>query len=305
MEERIKNLLKLYEIEYYSPNEFQPIVDEDDETKVAFVHNTVKLGNNVSLGNNVLILPNTEIKDDVYIGEETFIGSKCYIQNEVEICRNCYIGHHNSIYHRTYIDVGTEIGSFNTIFHMTQIINNNTEDPDNESTIIIGDYNEIGTGVTIRDGVRIGSHCLIGSNSKLDEYVVLKDHVILEPKCIINKSAYLDEYVKLQEYVIIGEASTVYHHSEIKAFICIPECMTVPPNTNITLTNIPIAVPIRSFERTFVLNGFWYKDLSPVSPYLMDDKSLYYNFESKAVPAFKEWFAFYRKQFERKTDDDE
>ena len=136
-----------------------------------------KKGKNIIIENNVLVFhPNRiHLGNNIYIGHNTIL--KSYHRGIISIEDNSWIGQNCFIHGAGKIFIGKNVGigpSVNIISSYHYLNNVKKYITDNKlifKEVIIGDGSDIGIGVTILPGVKIGKRCMIGANSLVNKNI--------------------------------------------------------------------------------------------------------------------------------------
>ncbi|MBE0433689.1 UDP-3-O-(3-hydroxymyristoyl)glucosamine N-acyltransferase [candidate division WOR-3 bacterium] len=139
----------------------------------------------VELGDNCTVEPFAVIKKGARVGNNTYIGAQCYIDEGVVIGESCRICPGTVIYKHTQvgdfvvIDSNTVIGKEGFGF----VKQARYERIRHIGGVIVGNFVEIGSGVTIDRGT-IGN-TVIGDGTKIDNQVHIAHNVRIGRDCII------------------------------------------------------------------------------------------------------------------------
>lgn len=160
-----------------------------------FNNRNVEISPSASLGKNVRIGDNTSILDNVIIGDNTII------------CNNCVIGEplNDYYFNEQYSNPVTEIGK-NSLIRSHTIIYGGCSIGDNFST---------GHRVTIRENMKIGSHCRIGTLSDLQGSSEMGDY------CWLHSSVHIGQHSKIGDFVFIYPYTVFTNDPHPPSNICI------------------------------------------------------------------------------------
>jgi len=167
-----------------------------------------------------LVDRNAKLADDVAVGAYAVIGPK------VTIGRHTRVGSHTVIEGRTSIGHNNRIGHHVCLGQYPQDLKYRGED----STLEIGDHNDIRENVTMHIGTEngggrtaIGSHnylmvgahvahdCIIGDHTILSNNVMLAGHIIIHDHAILAGGAGVSHYVTIGRYAFIGGLAGIVH----------------------------------------------------------------------------------------------
>lgn len=129
-----------------------------------------------NIGSNSSVWHFTHIRSSAKVGNDTTIGSHCYVDKEVIIGDKCKIQNGCNIYHPAKIGNCVFIGPGAMLIndkHPKATKENGDRLTDDDwlcQGVVIEDFANIGAGVIIMPGVKIGHHSTIGAGS-----VVTKD----------------------------------------------------------------------------------------------------------------------------------
>ncbi len=149
----------------------------------ALVHADARLGANVEVG------PFAIIEKDVSIGDD------CVIQAHAVLTNNVNIGHRNSIGYGTIIGAAPQDHAHNDSV---------------QSSVVIGDDNQIREYVTIHRGTKEGSTTSVGNGNMLMTGVHLGHNVQMGHHNIIANNVLFAGYVDITDDVVVGGGS-VFH----------------------------------------------------------------------------------------------
>ena len=161
-----------------------------------------------------MIKNNTFIHPDSKISKSTIIEPFSYVDEDVKIGKNCWIGNNVTIYsgaNHVKIFPGAVISA------IPQDLKFNNE----KSTVEIDDHTTIRECVTISRGTidklttKIGKKCLIMAYSHIAHDCIVKDNVIMA-----NMST-LGGHVEIQEYASLGGGVLVHQFCKIGSHVFI------------------------------------------------------------------------------------
>ena len=195
--ELAKTISKLY------PNAHIDYPDESLKTPKKSKFKNVKFGNNVLVGKNVKI------------GSNSIIGSNTIIEHEVEIGKNCVIGHGNIIKNslignNVVIQDNTKIGQKG--FGFIPLKDKNLKFP-HIGRVLINDNVEIASGCTIDRGSV--DDTVIGKNSYLDNQVHIAHNVKIGDNCMIAGQVGFAGSSTIGNNVSIGGQAGISGHLNI------------------------------------------------------------------------------------------
>ncbi|KPJ74212.1 hypothetical protein AMJ52_01455 [candidate division TA06 bacterium DG_78] len=182
---------------------------------------------NVVVPKSCIIEPFVIIKSGAKIGNETYIGANCVIDRDTSIGKNCEIHPHTVIYKNTKIGNFVSIHS-NTVIGKEgfgYIKKRGYKRFKHIGGVVIGDFVEIGSNVTIDRGT-IG-HTIIGRGTKIDNLVHIAHNVKIGTNCIImgqvgiagstkiGDNVVLCGQVGVKDHITIGNGVTVYAKSGV------------------------------------------------------------------------------------------
>jgi acetyltransferase-like isoleucine patch superfamily enzyme len=153
-----------------------------------FNNRNVHISPTATLGKNVKIGDNTSILDNVFIGDNTIITNNCIIGEPT----NGYY------YDKEYINAKTIIGSDSLIRSHSIIYSGCT----------IGDNFSTGHRVTIRENMKIGTHCRVGTLSDLQGFSEIGDYCWLHSNVHIGQQSTIGNFVFIYPYVVFTNDPT-------------------------------------------------------------------------------------------------
>ena len=194
-------------------------------SSLAYIHPTVKLGNNVTIMAHASIMEGVEIEDDVVIYPGVVIepyakiGKGTILKPNVVIGAYCIIGKHVIIHANSVIGAdgfGYYDDKSGERHKIPQIGN-----------VIIGDYVELGAGVTIDratiDSTRVGDH------TKIDDQVHIGHNCQFGRYIYVAGNAGISGSVIAEDYVIIAGQAGIADHVHLKEGTIIYALTGVPP----------------------------------------------------------------------------
>lgn len=152
-------------------------------------------------GKNVRISPSAKIGENCKIGDNTIIYDNVIIGDNTIICNDCVIGEPLNNY---YLDMDNYqnpqliIGA-NSLIRSHSIIYAGSE---------IGSFFQTGHRVTIREGMKIGSHCSVGTLSDLQGYSVFGDYVRLHSNVHIGMQSKIGNFCWIFPYTVFTNDPT-------------------------------------------------------------------------------------------------
>jgi len=162
-----------------------------------------------------VIEPYTIIKSGTRLGNGTFIGAGVYIEGDVEIGENCFIHPGVIIYKKTKIGNFAEINSHSVIgkegFGYVKI--KGYKRIRHIGGVVIGDFVEIGSNVTIDRGT-IGN-TIIDSGTKIDNLVHIAHNVRIGKNCLIMGQVGIAGSTKIGDNTILCGQVGVSDHLKI------------------------------------------------------------------------------------------
>jgi UDP-3-O-[3-hydroxymyristoyl] glucosamine N-acyltransferase len=170
----------------------------------------------VQLPESCTVEPFAVIKKNARIGSGTYIGAHCYIDEGVVIGENC------EIHPSTVICRGTKIGSFSMI-NSSAVIGKEGfgyvkrkryEKVRHIGGVVVGDFVEIGSGVTI-DRATIGN-TIVGEGTKIDNQVHIAHNVKIGRNCIIMGQAGIAGSSRVGDNVILCGQVGISDHLQIE-----------------------------------------------------------------------------------------
>ena len=145
-------------------------------SNLAYVHPDAKIGN------NVIIEPFAYIEGDVVIGDD------------------CWIGPHACIYNGARLGKGNKVHPGACIACLPQDLKFAGE----QTTAVIGDYNDIRECVTIARGTASRGTTVVGDHNLLMAYVHVAHDDVVGSHCVIANRVSLAGEVEVGDWVVIG-----------------------------------------------------------------------------------------------------
>lgn len=166
-------------------------------------------------GENCTIEPFAVIRKGAHLGNNTYIGAHCYVDENVVVGGGCRLGPGTVLYKRTQVgdyctvDAGTVIGKEGFGF----IRQTRYERIRHIGGVIIGDFVEIGSNVTIDRGT-IGN-TVIGDGTKIDNQVHIAHNVRVGRDCIIMGQCGIAGSSKIGNNVVLCGQVGISDHLEL------------------------------------------------------------------------------------------
>ena len=151
-------------------------------SNLAYVHPDAKIGNNVT------IEPFAYVEGDVVIGDD------------------CWIGPHACIYNGARLGKGNKVHPGACIACLPQDLKFEGE----QTTAVIGDYNDIRECVTIARGTASRGTTIVGSNNLLMAYVHVAHDDVVGSHCVIANRVSLAGEVEIGDWVVIGGHAAIH-----------------------------------------------------------------------------------------------
>lgn len=168
------------------------------------------------LASSCTVEPFTVIKRNAQIGHGTSIGAQCYIDEGVVIGASCrilpctVIHKHTQLGNFVIVDSNTVIGKEGFGY----VKKERYERIRHIGGVIIGDFVEIGSGVSIDRGT-IGN-TVIGEGTKIDNQVHIAHNVRIGKNCIIMGQAGIAGSSKIGDNVVLCGQVGISDHLEIQ-----------------------------------------------------------------------------------------
>ncbi len=159
------------------------------------------------------IHPSAIVEDGANIADDATIGPFCYVQSDTSIGRGSVLKNHVSVYAHSSIGANAAIHAGAVIGDLPQDLE---FDPDNISTVTIGDDCIIREGVTIHRGTKhntgtvIGNGCFLMANSHvahnctLGDRVIFANGVLLGGYVTIGDGAFLSGNAMVHQFCKVG-----------------------------------------------------------------------------------------------------
>ena len=169
----------------------------------------------VEMGANCTVEPFALVRAAARVGDNTYIGAQCYIDEGVVVGAGCRLGPGTVLYKRTQVgdyctvDAGTVIGKEGFGF----IRQARYERIRHIGGVIIGDFVEIGSGVTIDRGT-IGN-TVVGDGTKIDNQVHIAHNVRVGRDCIIMGQCGIAGSSKIGNNVVLCGQVGIGDHLDI------------------------------------------------------------------------------------------
>jgi UDP-3-O-[3-hydroxymyristoyl] glucosamine N-acyltransferase len=168
------------------------------------------------LASSCAVEPFTIIKNGAHVGHGTSIGAQCYIDEGVVIGANCRISpnsvicKHTQVGNHVTVDSNTVVGKEGFGY----VRKERYERIRHIGGVIIGDFVEIGSGVTIDRGT-VGN-TVIGEGTKIDNGVHIAHNVRIGRNCIIMGQSGIAGSSKIGNNVVLCGQVGVSDHLEIE-----------------------------------------------------------------------------------------
>ena len=154
---------------------------------------------------------NNYINHNSKIGQSTKIEAFSYIDEDVIIGDNCWIGNNVTIYSGARIGNNVRIFPGAVISSIPQDLKFGGE----KTSVKIGDNCTIREFVTISKGTKDKMTTIVGKNCLIMAYSHLAHDCIVKDNCIIVNGVQVGGHVEIGEYAIIGGGSLVHQFSKI------------------------------------------------------------------------------------------
>ena len=156
-------------------------------SNLAYVHPDAKIGNNVT------IEPFAYVEGDVVIGDD------------------CWIGPHACIYNGARLGKGNKVHPGACIACLPQDLKFDGE----QTTAVIGDYNDIRECVTIARGTASRGTTVVGDHNLLMAYVHVAHDDVIGSHCVVaNRCSFAGE-VEVGDWVVIGGHCAIHQWVKI------------------------------------------------------------------------------------------
>ncbi len=170
----------------------------------------------VKLASSCSVEPFTMIKRDAEIGHGTQVGAQCYIDEGVRVGANCRIAPGVVIYKHTQIGNFVAVDSNSVIGKegFGYVKKERYERIRHIGGVIIGDYVEIGSGVSIDRGT-VGN-TVVGEGTKIDSLVHIAHNVRIGKNCIIMGQSGIAGSSRIGDSVVLCGQVGIADHLEIE-----------------------------------------------------------------------------------------
>ena len=159
-------------------------------------------------GANVRISPSAIIGHNVRIGDNTVIYDNVTVGDDTTICNDCVLGEPLNDYYAhpdTYENPPLVIGA-GSLVRSHAILYAGSR---------IGDHFQCGHRVTIREGMRIGSHCRVGTLCDLQGHAEMGDYTSLHSNVHIGQRSTIGNYCWIFPYTVLINDPTPPSHTLI------------------------------------------------------------------------------------------
>ena len=151
------------------------------------------------------------VHPDAKIGKNVTIEPFAYIEGDVVIGDDCWIGPHAIIYNGARLGKGNKVHPGACIACLPQDLKFAGE----ETTAVIGDYNDIRECVTISRGTASRGTTVVGNGNLLMAYVHVAHDDVVGSHCVIANRVSLAGEVEVGDWVVIGGHSAVHQWCKI------------------------------------------------------------------------------------------
>jgi len=161
------------------------------------------------------IEPFAVVRNKARIGRGTYVGAQCYVDEGVVVGENCRVYPNTCIYRHTQIGNFVVVES-NTVIGKEgfgYIKKDRYERIRHIGGVIIGDYVEIGSGVTVDRGT-IGN-TVIGEGTKIDNQVHVAHNVRIGKNCVIMGQSGIAGSSRIGDNVVICGQVGISDHVEV------------------------------------------------------------------------------------------
>jgi len=168
------------------------------------------------LASSCTVEPFTIIKNGAQVGHGTSVGAQCYIDEGVVIGASCRISPNTVIYKHTQIGNHVMVDS-NTVIGKEgfgYVRKERYERIRHIGGVIIGDFVEIGSGVSIDRGT-VGN-TVVGEGTKIDNQVHIAHNVRIGRNCIIMGQSGIAGSSKIGNNVVLCGQVGISDHLEIQ-----------------------------------------------------------------------------------------
>ena len=152
-------------------------------------------------GINIRISPSAKIGKNVKIGDNTIIYDNVTIGDNTIICNDCVIGEPLNDYYyneESYENPQLVIGA-NSLIRSHTVIYAGSE---------FGEYLQTGHRVTMREQIKMGSHCSVGTLSDLQGHAEFGDYVRMHSNVHIGHGSRIGNYCWIYPYTVFTNDPT-------------------------------------------------------------------------------------------------
>ena len=146
------------------------------------------------------------VHPDAKIGKNVTIEPFAYIEGDVVIGDDCWIGPHAIIYDGARLGKGNKIHPGACISCLPQDLKFAGE----QTTAVIGNYNDIRECVTISRGTASRGTTVVGSHNLLMAYVHVAHDDVVGSHCVIANRVSLAGEVEIGDWVVIGGHAAIH-----------------------------------------------------------------------------------------------
>ncbi len=158
----------------------------------------------------------TVIPPSASIGAFTTFGQFCVVEDDVNVGRNCRIGHHVVLRAGTRIGDGVAVGDHASLGKRPMRASNTAlEKRGVAEPLIVEDGCQIGTGVVLYAGCRLGADVMVADLATIRERVSVGAHTIVGRGVAIENDCTVGRYCKLETNCYI----TAYSCLEDRVFV--------------------------------------------------------------------------------------
>ena len=140
------------------------------------------------------------VHPDAKIGKNVTVEPFAYIEGDVVIGDDCWIGPHASIYNGARLGKGNKVHPGACIACLPQDLKFAGE----QTTAVIGDYNDIRECVTIARGTASRGRTVVGDHNLLMASVHVAHDDVVGSHCVIANGVSLAGEVEVGDWVVIG-----------------------------------------------------------------------------------------------------
>ena len=151
------------------------------------------------------------VHPDAKIGKNVTIEPFAYVEGDVVIGDDCWIGPHAIIYNGARLGKGNKVHPGACIACLPQDLKFAGE----QTTAVIGDYNDIRECVTIARGTASRGTTIVGDHNLLMAYVHVAHDDVVGSHCVIANRTSLAGEVEVGDWVVIGGHSAVHQWCKI------------------------------------------------------------------------------------------